>query len=484
VNVVDDARVIPLPRVDPVSIRTSRSVIAIVDASSSGECAPVRWHDARAELPNHRLPDVCEFSYFKVLKNGDMAEPAGVARPIRREVARGVRRVRSLATALDTDDLAIGEGVVCQVMEPPTNSVVAFVQMSIGARAYHVMMMGVNSLSAPLADSGAVNFVIGSCLFSDRAVRLASASGNSLSCVRPSAPAIDEPVRKLESSSALTLYELETASRLPWLTADMIALLPAEMPVTVTSDVPRVQYYLYLLHAFRDGFVSMALMHRWFALVDERSRRVSALLERELAAALANRLPGRPVRVRRSEGMAVVEPALRRSLRHRSPLPVSEMAGMLSARDEVWKLATAMTRPASYGELINLSYVVEQLRSGIARPGEISRVGIAIDNPGERRICSRARTLARAAGSELNISVLGLYPLERAFTSDATGPTDLFYNDPGHAFVDQDERRYGTAELLATLYPNRAVQVHAGLRSHDAEENVERLAATQRRWSI
>jgi hypothetical protein len=336
-----------------------------------------------------------------------------------------------------------------------------FAPMMLGARVYHVLTMGADSLPPTVANFGAVNFVTGSCLFSDRVVRLVGDPGTAFSCLTPSAAPIDAPVRRLSSSSWLTLYELESACRLPWLTADMIAMLPRGMPVTVTIDVPRVQYYLYLLDAFQRGLVAPELMLQWFELVDERHRQVSALLEHELAAAVSDVLPGRTVPIRRADGMSALEPVVRRRVPCRTPLAAADIARMLSVRDEVWAMVIRMTRPASYRELINLSYVVEQLRGGITRRGEYPRLGIAIDNPSERRACAQARAIAAAAttpGSDRGptISLLGLHPLERAFTSAGTGPSDLYYNDPGHTFIDWRGREYGTAELLATLYPDRS----------------------------
>jgi hypothetical protein len=313
-----------------------------------------------------------------------------------------------------------------------------------------------------------VNVVTGCCLFTDRAVRLAGDGDRTSSCLTPSSAPIDSPVRRIESSSRLTLYELESACRLPLLAADLVALLPPEMPVTVTIDVPRVQYYVYLLDAFHRGLVAPELMLRWFELVDERHGRVTALLESELGSALSAVIPGRHVMVRPAEGMARLEHAIRRAVHSRTPLAVADMAAELSANDALWAMAIGHTTPAGYRDLVNLSYVVEQLRGGITRPGEHPSLGVAIDNPSERRACAQARTIARRvnndAQSGLGISLLGLHPLERVFTSEATGPSDPYYHDPGHLFVDSDGYHYCTEELLAILYPGRS-----GLRDASAD---------------
>jgi hypothetical protein len=434
--------------------------MAIVDLSGAKPPATLRWYDPGARAPSHRLPRVRALSYHQLTREADkLVQPAWVERGIGRPVARSVRRVRSLAPFLGTDRLHVGDGVFCEVLEPPSANVSVFAPVSLGSRGYHVLMMGGDSLPKTVTSFGAVNFVTGWCLFSNRAARLRSDRG-SFSCLTPNAPPVDAPVGSIESSWELTLYELESALRLPWLTADMIALLPLEMPVTVTIDVPRVQYYLYLFDAFQRGFVAPELMLFWFDLVDERNSRVCDLLERELAAALSDVLPSRSVRVRRADGMGHLEPWIRDAVETRTPPEVAAIAGLLSADDALWSLAIGKTSPASYRDLINLSYVVEQLRGGTNCGSERPPLGIAIDNPSERRACARARAIAREVrgegGNGRGMSLLGLHPLERAFTSEATGPSDLYYNDPGHAFVDPGGCRYGTAELLATLYPDRS----------------------------
>ncbi len=433
--------------------------VAILDVSSAAGPAGLRWHDPGAHESSHLLPGVRGFSYHQIAgEDGELVAVDRVERGLRRPVARSVRRVRSLARFLGTSQLRLGDGVYCEVITSPSMNVSAFAPFWSGSRSYHVLITGADSLPPSVAGFGAVNFVTGSCLFSDRALRVHGDSGTSFSCLRPGGAPIDGLVRRIESSEDLTLYELESACRLPWLTASLIALLPPGMPVSVTLDVPRIQYYLYLLDGFERGFVSADLMLHWFELVDERNAQVSALLEHELAEALSDEQPGRPVHVGRADGMAFLEPAIRRSVRTPAPLRLADIAGMLSANDAVWATAIGTADPATYRDLINLSYAVEQLRSGIAPRGERPQLGIAIDNPGERRSYTHARAVAAATSKKgdswFEASLLGLYPLERAFTSKATGPSDLYYHDPGHTFTDPGGREYGTDELLAGLYPD------------------------------
>jgi hypothetical protein len=148
---------------------------------------------------------------------------------------------------------------------------------------------------------------------------------------------------------------------------------------------------------------------------------------------------------------------IRESVRTRTPVAVDQMAEVLRRCDSVWLPTLAAAKPSSYRDLINLSYAVEQLRPGIThKPGE-PELCVAIDNSQERRTCEEARTIAAGmdgASDPLDVSLLGVYPLERVFTSEATGTPDLYDHDPGHRFVERTGRQWGMTELLERAYPD------------------------------
>ena len=215
------------------------SPVAIVDASRPSAPASLRWHDPEAHAPSHRLPGVRSFSYHRLVgDDGQIAQPAWDGTRVRRPVARSIRRARSLARFLEAHRLHVGDGVFCEVTAPPSANVAVFAPLAFGSRRYQVMIMGGDSLPPTVTDFAAVNIVTGWCLFSDRVVRLRGDRGTSFSGLTPSSAPIDESVRRIEAAWPLTLYELESASRLPWLTADVTALLPPGMHATVTIDLP------------------------------------------------------------------------------------------------------------------------------------------------------------------------------------------------------------------------------------------------------
>jgi hypothetical protein len=436
--------------------------VAILDVAA----ASVAWHDPTLEKNAHELPGVQGFSYHPLALRDRASDP--VDPRVWRPITRGVRRLRSFQNFTRTQPLRLGHGAFCSRSGSSSSpSVSVFVPVCIRGRAYHVHLRGVDALPRTIDQLASVDIVTGCCLFSASTLRVTDLLGAAVGILRPETPAITVPVSEIASSSRLSFYELESACRLPRVTAEMAAIVPRELPVSVTIDVPRVQYYLYLLDAFNRKLVTPALMLRWFELVDERSRVVEEILRQRLACELSTLEHDRLVPVRRAANMDHLEPAVRDSVHSGSPLEVDRMCGLLAADDPAWRSVLRAVRPASYRDLINLSYVIEQLRGGgLEHHDPEPRLGIAVDNFVESRIFEAARAVAARIPERGRGSLLGVYPLERGFSSDATGKSDVYDNDPGDLVSDHAGRQYDATELLAKLYPGvRLGDLRKGVRT-------------------
>jgi hypothetical protein len=439
--------------------------VAIVERADGRAPAELVWHNPSVGEQTHSLPGVQAFSYHP-LTGPDGQRPSGPIAPeageseLRRPIVRGLRRLRTLQEFLGSERLSVGGGVFCERISSSPPNVSVFAPARVDRRTYHVHLKSVDSLPPASAIFTDVNLVTGCCLFSDRALRVTGVGGETFQCLGPGPPAITAPVRAISCGPRLSLYELEAACRLPRFVAEVLAMLPERVSTSVTLDVPRVQYYLCLLDAFYEGLVAPELMLRWFDLVDQRSHALAQLFHQQLADALSMmELDGRAV-VRTTANMDCLEPAVRDSVRSGAPVEVDQMAAVLAADDPIWAIAFSAVTPSSFRELINLSYVIEQLRSGGIGHDDGRSLGIAVDSWDETQMFEATRSIAGQldrAGLAGGGSLLGLYPLERVFTSAATGRTDLYHHDPGGAFVDASRRQYDAAELLANLYPEVGV---------------------------
>jgi hypothetical protein len=429
--------------------------LAIVDASTTRGPAELTWYrpgsDVRGPVPNVR-----GVSYHQLV--GDQPRPGvghdGVDVAVRRPVVRALRRLRAVEAFLRSPSMSVGDGVFSEVTGPPAANVSVFAAARFARRVYHLFVKGADDLRGSIGEFASINLVTGCCLFSDRTLRVFGVDDTEFDCLFDTGKLVRGPVARIEQSPSLTLYELECACRLPGLTADLIGAIPAQTPITVTLDMPRVQYYLYLLDAFNRGFLTRALMLRWLALVDRRSRLITDLFRRRLVEAIECTAPGRRVSIQLAASLTCLESAIHTSIATGTPLAVSEMTGILATHDRIWSTLLAVRTPQRYRDVINLSYVVEQLRAGIVRADGSRRLTIAVDDVSERRVCAAARR----AGAELQTTgsyrgtLVGLYPLPRIFTTTATGGSDLYRSDPGHVFEDFAERRFSSAELLSRVY--------------------------------
>jgi hypothetical protein len=434
---------------------------------SCGVPARVVWHEPEPADGDHLVPGAGGFSYH-ALEGDDRRGPIpGSAKPhgpVRRPLARCVRRLGTLSRFLGGDRLTIGDDALCEVTERPSRNVSVFSAARFGPRTYHLHLKGVDVLPRSVEDFAAVNLVTGCCLFTERALQLTAADGSPIGCLTPGAKPIRTPVSGLVCSRSMTLYELESVLRLSWLAADVVASLPPWLPVSVTLDVPRIQYYLYVLAAHYDGFLSQDLMLRWCELVRERANWVSDRLQSRLGGALAWLRVARPVTLQRATGLAPLEGLILESVRARRAVEPSRMAATLAEVDPVWREVLAAVTPASYRHLVHLSYAVEQLRAGMPSPRG-RRLCIAVDNRSERRTNWQARAVSAAlapAPRESFADVLGLYPLERVLTTQPTGRPDLYDHDPGREFVDDRAQPFGIEELLERAYAD--LPVHAASR--------------------
>jgi hypothetical protein len=422
---------------------TASSTIAIVNASQRAGPARLMWHDPVAARRTHALPGVLGFTYVY---------PRDVPELFRRPIARNARRIELVGRTFGTGGPVLEGTAVCVVNGRPSSpDVSTFSGVVLGGRRFYVFAKGTEDLPPSIEEFSSVHYVIGSCLFSQQALRLIGDDERLVHVLMPNDAPIAAPVRRIEARPDLTLYELETAARVSRVVGELVALLPPGMPSRITIDVPRLQYYCYLLDAFDRGFVSSELLAEWFELVNARAAQVTQLLERELAAT------GRVAKlaVGHAANLNAVEPAITSSTSAGKPPSARELARVLAERDTCWRLVLASTAVASYRDLNRLSYAVELLRAGM-RTEACRPLGVQVDSFGERRILEGARALASrihylAPGCDM--SLLGLYALERIFTSRETGATELYVNDPGPNLLDADSgRSFSAAQVLAQLY--------------------------------
>jgi hypothetical protein len=400
------------------------SPIAIVDVAERGRPSRVAWHRPDPER-SYPLPGLSGVAHVGTSR-GSVDD-----RRIRRQLTR-LGRLVPLLSALEP-----GRTGICRVTgADAAPNATAFAAARIGDREQHLFTRGVDHVPP---DVERVRIVTGLCLWGTHAMRGVSATGEPIDVVGRR-PVVAERLARLVEDDRLSLYELESATRLMRLVADLVATLPDQVPVTVTLDVPRVQYYCHLLDAFADGFIGRDLLLYWFDRVDARFTRISELLSRELAACVG---AGRCPAVQMSRGLAAVEHEIREHVdAGRAPCG-GRLFSVLAGEDPVWRRLADAVEPHGLADLIGCSYAGELLRHS-------DDLVIAVDDYAESKIYQCAQRLARMVDEPF--AAIGLYPLGRVLTSRDGRHGPLFLQDPGHRLVGDDGRHMTPAELVAAAY--------------------------------
>lgn len=371
-------RRVPVPDPEPVAI------LAPVPERHGSRLSWFRPSGRRVE-PMPGVPGFWHFDGTRPPRDGDPSPP----RPgLDRLVERQRRRLEDAAWRLRPGALEVSERACVELVGADGSMAVPFSEIRLAGSAQRVFVRGLSDLPR-FGDDGIerITIVTGVCLFSSHSVSLHAADGTS---ARPRAMRSDgAPVVSISVDEPLTLYELESAARLADCVADLVAALPDGPEIAITVDIPRVQYYFYLLDLHADGIVDGRLLRRWFQIVDRRCRRVLDACRGELE----HRLQARGQRAR-----ATIETA-------------DSLDGL---------------RPAIDAELR-----AGRMPDARAQAGRLVRTLLQLDPQ-------------RRAG------LVGLYPLESVLV-DAPRAS-LYFADLGERIVDESGRSCAPAQLVRRLH--------------------------------
>lgn len=227
---------------------------------------------------------------------------------------------------------------------------------------------------------------------------------------------------------------------------------PEIIDVTILVDVPRVQYYLYMLEAHSRNLISQDLLLKWFDLVDQRHAMITRRLMALLSPALPDRSLSRSPDIRRANSFDILGDAIRESVSSGRAVLVKHLANVLERNDVTWQLILEAVKPGNYRDLIHLSYVREQIYAG-RQPAKGRPLGVVIENHNERQTHKLSNQVAAAIMTKhvgFRWLSLGLFPKEDIYV---TGDSDLYLRDPAKVFVDQTTgEQYSISALLDEVY--------------------------------
>lgn len=405
---------------------------AIVQRSATKERLPqVTWHSIEHASSSYKLPNTPNLYFFG--NNNYRESPSSpttldVSTEVRSPLFRAVERQQRLMSLLSGITSSAAPACIYEMFEPLGNrQVKVYTELCPNGIKNFAHIKGVERLTVKIPDVRQINIVTGICLFGRQALYFSTDAGvHSLTEIH--APHLrDATILEVRTRNNLSLYEIESAVRLAGMVDDIVRALPPHVPVTVTFDVPRVDYYLYLMDAWRRGRIDRELMLEWFRLVDDRSASVIRLLHGRLCAGSLARLS-----VRRSSSLDELEHCIKQSVVEGHAPELSSLVAILEASDPLWSMAVSAKRPHDFQELAQMSYVVEELRASMSDGG--TQLGIFIENPSEARILDASTKIAKSIRNifpGLEFPMLGIYPLEYLLLFDNTheGRSSLYHYD-------------------------------------------------------
>ncbi|KAF7182822.1 hypothetical protein CNMCM7691_002483 [Aspergillus felis] len=285
--------------------------------------------------------------------------------------------------------------------------------------------------------------------------------------------------RTPDRNEDLTLYELETITRLSLAIADTAALIgPACRdhcsPININIDIPDFQYFWTACELLERNLVDVTYVNKWIDTMNERRSLLFNIMSSMIHSSLRERQVSN-VKICLTSGTEAAVESIMRSL-PAGPMPsLDELLDKLQkghSDAEQWKnfLANLDPRhwPSTISELGRLMYVFkavkpvlthgpQQLLNRSSQSRQEKNLIIMVDNSTEWRIFDRARTfLKRYTKSPTNGAsetiMVGLFPLEKIFVAGARR-SDLYLEDPGSDMWSESEAsRVGPLEVIDTVY--------------------------------
>ncbi|WP_030675923.1 hypothetical protein [Streptomyces rimosus] len=367
-------------------------------------------------------------------------------------VNRAAGRVDALGEYFGSSTPAAGSDALILGNSRDQANRTVFADAAFPGSRHRLLVKGAKGMTGSAMDADRIEIVTGVCLFGTH-LRVTDERGGTFPLLRPGTGQPTDRLHSITVDDDLSLYEYETVMRQSRVIADLADALPPATPLTITVDVPRVQYYLRLLDAFEDGLVPADMARLWFHLVDERHARILRLFRSRLRSLLA--ATGREATVRTAPGLAPLADCLQQAVATGDlPKTGDLFSRMIATGTPAWQLLRPLHSPSDREHLARISYAVEYLRAAGIPDADAAPLSIAVDDHTERQIFDHAQHLRHQLGHpEPVLPSLGIYPAEtlQALTPDGR-PDPLYLADVGRYAVEHTGASVDLFGLVDRLY--------------------------------
>ncbi len=339
-------------------------------------------------------------------------------------VRKDVQRVRELQERGTFPQLALGN----MYLQDRKNGG-RFVQYD-SARNENSLFLKVRGTERMLAAPNELRIVSGPCLFSVNGAKAVHADG---SCTTLTMPGIEleRPVEGLAIQENISLYEIETTERLTQTIGEYVN--GVDIPTQVSVNIPRSEYYLYILDAFQNGLLGRDIAFEWFDAVDARSQRMRDLF----VSRLRRNAPQADVRIGNISD--VFGDFIRSNVGQGRLPPLEDMIGEIAFQNEIAATLVQVMQPDSYRDLNYLGYVYEEVINGVGD----GIAAVAIENPTEEMIYVQAeRASKQLAQNGVEVNTMGVFPYQQVMYEEEGKNLYFLKGTPSIGVVKQVLRKY------------------------------------------
>ncbi|OQE19331.1 hypothetical protein PENFLA_c019G03731 [Penicillium flavigenum] len=312
----------------------------------------------------------------------------------------------------------------------------------------------------------------GICLFSKGVLATSPGHGQSTDTGNQLA------IPPLPKHNRLTIYELETITRMSSAIADTVGLIGAayksrDTPVQVNIDVPDLQYYWTACDLFGRGLVSVEYVKSWIEAIDRRKKQLGSIMTSVLRKMLMDRHIC-DVNIAISSGTEAAITLVREKMETESITSLEEILDALRSRgsdSEMWRLfldnLDSRQQPSDMESLGRLIYVFKSIKPALAKQRVTSfqkpidvpnrMLIIQVDDVHEWKILDRAKSFIKEysktlPGSAHESVMLGLFPIQKIFSA-GPGRSDLYLEDPGFKLrMSSGRRLVGPMDIISATY--------------------------------
>lgn len=276
---------------------------------------------------------------------------------------------------------------------------------------YWLKIRGVDNITNNVTN---LRIVSGPCLFSSSTAQ-AEISTNVYQSLTDPSEIITSEIKSINTQKEITIYEAEAIERLARTIGEFVG--NSDLPTSVVMNVPRTEYYLYILDAIQQGRIAVDLAEEWFNTVNERSDRIKRLFTRRI-----QQYSNKDITINYGNILDQVGEYIRSCVVEGYTPSIDELLQLITNENPVAMKIVQEIQPQDYQALNYVGYVYEEIVNGLN-----GNTAIAIENPTEERIYAQAEAISKKLG--LNMQTFAVYPFPKVINLEAPQGNLYFYKE-------------------------------------------------------